>query len=100
MIDDPLDKARVQSAIIAEDADNFLIDLQISGKIYFYGPPEFRYLVWNKEEDQAFGVVSDDDGALTLGFLVPHLGEHRVKQSEILVKAAKAWRDFSRSMEL
>lgn len=96
----PLDNARHQSAIIGEDAVNLLVDLQISGAVEFFEPQEFRYLVWNKEEDQAFGVVRDDNGMLTLSFLVPHLGTYEVMKDDILAKASRAWNDFSRSMGL
>ena len=96
----PLKKAHDQSAIIGEDKVNLLIDLEISGTIDFFDPQEFRYLVWNKEEDQAFGVVRDDKGILTLSFVVPNLGIYPVSKEDILARAAREWRDFSRSMGL
>ena len=100
MPDHPLTKARELSAIIDEDETNLLIDLQISGTVDIYGPQELLYLVWNKEEDQAFGVVKKDNINLTLSFVVPNLGLYNVNNGDILQNAAKAWRIFSRSMEL
>ena len=100
MSDHPLAKARELSAIVDEDEYNLLIDLQVSGAVEGYDPQKLRYLVWNKEEDQAFGVVKKDNINLILSFVVPHLGLYNVNNGEILESAAKAWRIFSCSMEL
>ena len=96
----PLSKARKLSAIVDEDEYNLLIDLQVSGKVDDYGPEKYRFLVWNKEEDQAFGVVKKDNINLILSFVVPHLGMYNVNDGAILKNAAKAWLIFSQSMEL
>ena len=94
----PLGKARELSAIVDEDKYNLLIDLTVSGKIDGYSPTELKYLVWNKEEDQAFGIVKGDNTDLILSFVVPHLGHYKVTKADTLKKAANAWRRFSRSM--
>lgn len=100
MSNHPLSKARKLSAIVEEDEYNLLIDLEISGQISEYGPEKYQYLVWNKEEDQAFGVVKKDNINLILSFVVPHLGLYNVNDKSILKKAAKAWRMYCRSMEM
>ena len=74
--------------------------MQISGTVDIYGPQELLYLVRNKEEDQAFGVVKKDNINLTLSFVVPNLGLYNVNNGDILQNAAKAWRTFSQSMDL
>ncbi len=99
MFDHPLSKARELLAIVDEDEYNLLIDLQISGPVECYDPKQLRYLVWNKEDDQAFGVVREDNNDLILSFVIPHLGLYNVNNGEILENAAKEWRIFSRSME-
>lgn len=100
MSDDPLAAAREMLAIVGEDQYNLLIDLQISGQVSDYDPQKFRYLVWNKEEGQAFGMVRKEGINLILSFVVPHLGSYNVTNGDILKKAAKSWRIFSRSMEM
>lgn len=100
MSDHPLAKARELSAIVGEDEYNLLIDLQISGAVECYDPRKLRYLVWNKEEDQAFGVVEKVNFNLILSFVVPHLASYNVNNGDILESAAKEWIIFSRSMEL
>lgn len=100
MSDHPLAKARELSAIVDEDEYNLLIDLQVSGAVESYDPQKLRYLVWNKEEDQAFGVVEQDNVNLILSFVVPHLASYNVNNADILESAAKEWVIFSRSMEL
>ena len=88
------------AAIVMEDSDNLLVDLRISGPIDAWEPSEFRYLVWSKHEDQLFGVAREVDALLELSFVVPHLGKYRLELADLLPKAASAWHDYCRSMEM